>query len=110
MADDLRCCWCGRPFRARQSGGKPQRFCRPACRRAFHAAARTWVLDVVAAGLLSVTDLKDRAGLTRALLRLAALSAPVDHLAAVERRPENRRTGQETLEHAMQRAIAARRR
>ena len=39
------CSWCGDDFRARQDGGKAQRFCRPACRQAFHRALRTWAWD-----------------------------------------------------------------
>ena len=33
--------------RGRQTGGRAQRFCQPACRRAFHAVARTWALDAI---------------------------------------------------------------
>lgn len=45
MSDAVSCPWCGRPFHPRQSGGRPQRFCRLTCRRALHAAARTRALD-----------------------------------------------------------------
>jgi len=38
-----KCLWCGRAFTPRATGGKAQRFCRPACRRAFDAAGRRWV-------------------------------------------------------------------
>ena len=36
------CSWCERPSPARQGSGHAQRFCRPSCRLAFHAAARRW--------------------------------------------------------------------
>jgi hypothetical protein len=52
------CPWCGRGFRPRVSGGRTQRFCQPRCRRSFHAAARSWALDAVAAGTLTVGDLQ----------------------------------------------------
>jgi hypothetical protein len=42
------CPWCDRRFQARQTGGRAQRFCRASCRRAFHAALRSWALDAIA--------------------------------------------------------------
>jgi hypothetical protein len=101
MNDAPRCDWCGRPFQARQSGGHPQRFCRPACRRAYEAAGRRWMAEAVVAGVLTVDMLRSGVGATR---------ASAHRPAAVERRTENGRTAQDTLEQAMQRAIAARRR
>jgi hypothetical protein len=62
------CYWCERQFQPRQSGGRPQRFCRPSCRRAFHAAARAWALDAIATGFMTVADLKNCLAATRALL------------------------------------------
>jgi hypothetical protein len=62
------CLWCHRPFRARRSGGQRQRFCRPGCRRAFHAGARAWVLDAIASGALTVADVRKGLPATRALL------------------------------------------
>jgi len=52
------CYWCVRPFRLRRTGGRAQRFCRPNCRRQFHAAARRWALDAIGAGALTLADLK----------------------------------------------------
>jgi hypothetical protein len=60
MNEGLSCVWCERLFRPRKNGGRSQRFCRPSCRRAFHAAARTWALDELAAGRVTVADLKNR--------------------------------------------------
>jgi hypothetical protein len=58
MNEGLSCVWCERFFRPRKSGGKGQRFCRPSCRRAFHAAARAWALDALAIGRLTIADLR----------------------------------------------------
>jgi hypothetical protein len=60
MSDAVRCSWCTRLFRPRR-GGHAQRFCRPACRRAFHAAARAWVLDAIASGALTLADIRGSA-------------------------------------------------
>jgi hypothetical protein len=62
------CVWCERQFNPRRSGGRSQRFCRPSCRRAFHAAARTWVLRAIARGALTIPDLRTDAIATRTLL------------------------------------------
>jgi hypothetical protein len=67
MSEALRCSWCDRPFRARDSRGRAQRFCQPSCRRAFHAAARAWALDELAAGRVTVADIKNSLPATRAL-------------------------------------------
>ena len=44
------CPWCERPFTPRRTGGKPQRFCRDACRRAFERELRAWARDQITAG------------------------------------------------------------
>lgn len=67
MSDMLCCSWCNRPFQARRSGGRPQRFCRAACRRAFHAAARSWALDAIASGRVTLAELKNAFAATRTL-------------------------------------------
>jgi hypothetical protein len=46
------CLWCDDPFEQRADGGKAQRFCRPACRRAFEAASRRLVAEAIAGGVL----------------------------------------------------------
>lgn len=71
------CFWCNRPFRARRDGGRTQRFCRPSCRRAFHAAARAWALDAIATGVMTVADLKNGLPATRTLLSGALSPAPI---------------------------------
>ena len=52
------CLWCGTTFQPRTDGGTAQRFCKPACRRAFDHASRAWVRRQFDAGLLSVADLR----------------------------------------------------
>jgi hypothetical protein len=52
------CLWCGEPFEPRE-GGKPQRFCRPAHRRAFDHACGAWVRHAIAAGLLTGTTIRE---------------------------------------------------
>jgi hypothetical protein len=61
------CAFCERAFRARETGGRAQRFCRPSCRRAFHAAVRSWSLDAIAEGALTIEEIKNRAPATRTL-------------------------------------------
>jgi hypothetical protein len=53
-----RCFWCGRRFEPRNDGGKPQRFCSTRCRRALDAAGRRYIFDALAAGSLTVADLR----------------------------------------------------
>jgi hypothetical protein len=67
MSETPACSWCNQLFRARHGGGRGQRFCRPSCRRAFHAAARSWALDAIASGALTVADIKSGSAATRAL-------------------------------------------
>jgi hypothetical protein len=67
MSDAPSCPWCDRPFQTRRDGGKRQVFCRAACRRAFHAAARSWVLGELAAGHIAISDVKNGPLTTRAL-------------------------------------------
>ena len=62
------CTWCRRYFKPRSDGGRAQRFCRPACRRAFEAASRRFVAEAMAAGTLTVDALRNGLGATRALL------------------------------------------
>jgi len=61
------CLWCGTAFQPRTDGGTAQRFCTPACRRAFDQVSRAWVRRQVDAGLLSIADLRDSPGTARAL-------------------------------------------
>ncbi len=76
MSDAPHCSWCDRPFQARRDGGKRQVFCRTACRRAFHAAARNWVLAGLAAGHIAISDVKNGPPATRALIGRAISPSP----------------------------------
>ncbi len=62
------CAWCSRPFARRADGGKTQRFCCSGCRRAFGAAIRAWVRRAIAAGNLTVAELRDAAATTSAFV------------------------------------------
>ena len=50
------CTWCRRYFKPRIDGGRAQRFCRPACRRAFEAASRRFVAEAISSGALTLDD------------------------------------------------------
>jgi len=54
--------------RPRTTGGKPQTFCREACRRTFDAAGRRWIAAAVAEGSLTVAALKNAPNARRPLL------------------------------------------
>src|SRR5690349_7973976 len=61
------CLWCERAFTPRASGGKPQHFCRSACRRALDAAGRRWIAMALGDGQLTIDTLRNGAAATRAL-------------------------------------------
>jgi hypothetical protein len=61
------CAWCGRAFAPRTSGGRPQRFCSPRCRRAIDAAGRGYIRDALASGVLTIAGLRNGSAATRAL-------------------------------------------
>lgn len=52
------CDWCGKAFSPRTSGGHPQRFCRPTCQKAFHAAGRDWLKQALVDGRVTIRELK----------------------------------------------------
>ncbi len=52
------CSWCDSDVRAREDGGRAQRFCRPSCRQGFHQALRRWSLHKWDAGQISITALR----------------------------------------------------
>jgi hypothetical protein len=53
------CPWCERPLMGRRGGGSRQIFCGADCRHQFHRSARQWAEQAVAAGLLTIDDLKN---------------------------------------------------
>jgi hypothetical protein len=71
-----RCPWCGNRFERRNDGGKAQRFCRSACRRALDAAGRRWIAGALASGALTLDDLRNGFLTTRALLPSPETPAP----------------------------------
>jgi len=74
---DPRCQWCDGSFEPRSDGGKAQRFCRPACRRALDAAGRRLITAALASGTLTIVGLKDGSAATRALLAGAISAVPI---------------------------------
>jgi hypothetical protein len=107
------CEWCGKPYRPRR-GGSPQRFCGSGCRTAFWSALRRWGERAIAAGVLTIPDVRNGDPAACTLLSGADLPEEVrdDHSRLTQ--PVARRarscTSEEALELAMARAIAARRR
>ncbi len=74
------CLWCGRSFEARTDGGRAQRFCRPACRRAVDAPDRLHrqrrlpeigQLEEVAPAMAPARRLGDRTGFAPSIVELA---------------------------------------
>lgn len=64
----VKCLWCPTEYEPRRDGGKAQRFCSPACRRAFDQAAREYVREAVKAGTLTVAEIQNTPRATRALV------------------------------------------
>ena len=77
FAAAISCRWCGRACRLRR-GGSPRVFCGPACRTAFHSAARRWAEGAVAAGVLTIADIRKGARAACTLLTGAVSPAPID--------------------------------
>ena len=69
------CLWCGRSYEARKDGGKRQRFCSPAHRRAFYHAAGLWMAAAIETGLVSRALLRKGLASNAALL-LGSVGAP----------------------------------
>ena len=67
------CQWCEGPFRARRAG-TAQRFCSSKCRSAFWTALRRWGESAVAAGVLSLDEIRE--GAPAACMLLSGGEAP----------------------------------
>jgi len=52
------CAWCSRSFAPRRTGGRPQRFCSERCRRANEKAMREWAQGELAAGRVTIAEIK----------------------------------------------------
>jgi hypothetical protein len=79
MKQDFRSCsclWCERPFLARR-GGSPKRFCSAAHRMAFWSALRRRAERMVAAGVLTVADIRNDDPAACTLLPDDILPAPL---------------------------------
>jgi hypothetical protein len=95
--------------------GRAQRFCQPTCRRAFHFAVRTWALDAIANGTLTVAEIRNGPATTRALVPAANSLAPVgeaapQYPAPVASRADSPHARQRAFEQLMAQAVAMRRR
>jgi hypothetical protein len=71
------CPWCGKPFTPRRGGGSRQTFCGADCRHRFHAGARQWAEGAIAAGLLTIDDLKNGPGTACTLVGGAEQPSPL---------------------------------
>jgi hypothetical protein len=108
------CQWCERPFQARR-GGSPQRFCGAGCRTAFWTALRRWGERAIAAGILTVADIRNGNATACTLLPGATSAVPIgeaapQHLGPVSPTADSRFTSQQNLERLMAQAIYMRRR
>src|SRR5262249_26493444 len=102
------CQWCERPIRARR-GGSPQRFCGAGCRTAFWSALRRWGERAVAAGILTVGDIKNADPAACTLVPGCVSPAP-QRLGPAALRGDGGYARQEDFESLLARTIAARRR
>jgi endogenous inhibitor of DNA gyrase (YacG/DUF329 family) len=57
-----RCLWCAKQFPPRTAGGHTKRFCSAACRARFHTALGRWAQGALAAGRVSIDDLRATQG------------------------------------------------
>jgi hypothetical protein len=58
MTEPITCPWCSAPFTPRRTGGRRQRFCSLACRRALDKALRAWAGQELAEGRVTVAHLR----------------------------------------------------
>ena len=71
------CLWCQHQFQLRR-GGSRKRFCSAAHRSAFWSAARRWTDHAIAAGVLSLDQLRSDDPAACTLLRTSNAPAPTD--------------------------------
>jgi hypothetical protein len=55
---EAKCSWCGQDLQPHR-GGSPQRFCSAEHRSLFWSALRRWGARAVAAGILTITDIRN---------------------------------------------------
>src|SRR5215472_11362313 len=52
------CAWCSGRFTPRRTGGRPQCFCSEPCRRASEKSMREWARGELAAGRVTIAEIK----------------------------------------------------
>jgi hypothetical protein len=80
VAGETKCLWCNNRFTPRR-GGSPQRFCSAEHRSLFWSALRRWAERTLAAGVLTIADIR---GGTACTLPGAAISPPPPSAAPAE--------------------------
>jgi hypothetical protein len=58
QSGEAKCSWCGRDLHVRR-GGSPQRFCSTEHRSLFWSTLRRWGARAVAAGILTIADIRN---------------------------------------------------
>jgi hypothetical protein len=111
---EAKCSWCGQDLQPRR-GGSPQRFCSAKHRSLFWSALRRWGERAVAAGILTVADIRNGDATACTLLPRATSAVPIgkatpQHLGPVSPTADSRFTSQQNLERLMAQAISMRRR
>lgn len=111
---EVKCSWCGQDLQPRR-GGSPQRFCSAEHRSLFWSALRRWGERAVAAGILTIADIRNGDPAACTLLLKATLPAPIDDAARRSPTPvapcaKSHYSPQQNLERLMAQAIAMRRR
>jgi hypothetical protein len=111
---EVKCSWCGQDLQPRR-GGSPQRFCSAEHRSLFWSALRRWGERAVAAGILTIADIRNGDPAACTLLLAAGSPGAVDEAHGSQStvtapRVDSRHTTQQNLERLMAQAIAMRRR
>jgi hypothetical protein len=102
---EAKCSWCGQDLQPRR-GGSPQRFCSAKHRSLFWSALRRWGERAVAAGILTVVDIRNGDATACTLLLGATSAVTPQHLGPVAPFADS----QQELERRMAEAVAMRRR
>ena len=72
---EAKCSWCGQDLQDRR-GGSPQRFCSTEHRSLFWSTLRRWGARAVAAGILTIADIRNGGPAACTLPRAPTSSAP----------------------------------
>jgi hypothetical protein len=114
VVGETKCLWCNNRFTPRR-GGSPQRFCSAKHRSMFWSALRRWGERAVAAGILTVADIRNGDPAAGTLLQgttppTPENQSPEQYPMPVAPRDETPYTRQLELERLMAQAISMRRR